>query len=108
MKIQIRTSRSAKQLLDAYGSPMDSATLIRAFQLAGLVEERTYLSSTGSGEIKRYWAFAEPGFEYGINQATLSPTKTELRFFEETFTDALLIAAELILQHTKGLVSSRS
>lgn len=96
----------AKRLLEETGSPMDSATLFKALEFAGLVEQRTYLSSTGSGEIKKYWAFTDAGLRYGVNQATLSPTKTELRFFEDTFTDVLIVAAEAIINHARDVAGN--
>lgn len=96
----------AKDLLDRTNSPMDSLTLFKALSLAGLVEQRTYLSSTGSGEVKKFWAFTDAGIHLGKNQATMSPTKTELRFHEETFPEALIAAAKAIIAHAEGMTGS--
>ncbi|WP_104422748.1 hypothetical protein [Methylobacter tundripaludum] len=93
----------AKHLLDSTGSPMDSATLFKALSIAGLVEQLTYLSSTGSGEIKKYWAFTPSGLKYGVNQSTMSPTKTELRFYDTHFSNVLIAAAEAIISHARNL-----
>lgn len=86
-------------MLEETGSPMDAATLFKALEAAGLMEQRTYLSSTGSGEVKRFWAFTNAGAAIGENQPTISPTKTEPRFFVSTFPQALLSAADAIKRH---------
>lgn len=91
----------AKKLLESTGSPMDSVTLFNALERSGFVEHRAYLSSTGSGELKKYWAFTDLGLEYGVNQATMSPEKTELRFYERQFPDVLIAAARAIMEHAR-------
>ena len=93
----------AKTLLENFGSPMDSTTLFRAFEIAGLIEKIEYISSSGSGEIKTFWAFTDKGLQFGENKPTLSPTKTNLAFYPITFHDALLAAAEVIMAHTRSL-----
>lgn len=77
---------------------MDSATMFRALELAGIIEQRTYLSTTGSGETKTYWAFTDGGLRFGVNQTTVSPVRTEPRFYEDSFRDAMVVAAEAIMK----------
>lgn len=91
----------AKNLLSDTGSPMDATTLFRALEFAGLVEQKSYVSSSGSGEIKEFWAFTENGLRFGENTPTISPTKTELRFYESKFHDALIAAADAIITHAR-------
>jgi hypothetical protein len=96
----VKTS-SAKTLLEETGSPMDAATLFRALEFAGLVEQKRYVSSSGSGEIKTFWSFTDDGLRLGENKPTISPTKTELRFYESRFHDALIAAADAIINHAR-------
>lgn len=89
----------AMTLLNNTGSPMDATTLFKALEAAGLMEKINYLSSTGSGEMKQYWAFTNAGSALGVNQMTMSPMKTEPRFFITAFPQALRAAADAIKQH---------
>lgn len=98
---------SAKVLLEEAGSPIVPETLFRSLERVGLIEKRTYLSSTGSGEVKSFWAFTQSGLKYGVNKPTFSPTKTDLRFFRSTFHELLAIAAQAITDHAEEVAQRR-
>jgi hypothetical protein len=94
---------SAKDLLNKHSSPIDAASLFNAMGLAGLIEEKEYVSSTGSGEIKVYRSLTECGLKYGMNKKSSYTEATELRFFPSTFTELLIIASKEILRHSESL-----
>ena len=93
-------SASAKKLLTLHALPMDSATLNNGLILAGILEIKTYISTTGSGELKNYLAFTTAGMAFGKNSASgWHEIKTEPSYFENEFANAYLLAAEAILTH---------
>lgn len=94
---------AAKDLLEENSSPLNSASLFDALLLAGLLEEKKYVSSTGSGEIKSYLALTECGQKYGVNRISRYSEKTELRFYPSTFKELLVIASKAILKHAESL-----
>lgn len=94
---------SAKDLLDKYSSPLNSSSVFNAMQAAGLVVEKKYVSSTGSGEIKSYLSLTETGLKFGVNRQSAYSEKTELRFFSASFPELLVISAEAILSHSRAL-----
>lgn len=87
---------SATKLLKQLEVPLDAASFLAGMELAGLLEERQYVSSSGSGEVKRYKALTDTGLAYGVNAKTLSPEKTEVRFYGETFPQVLLCSIEAL------------
>lgn len=95
--------QSAKDLLEEHSSPLNSASLFDALLLAGLLEEKTYLSSTGSGEVKSYMSLTDDGQRYGVNRISRYSEKTELRFYPSTFKELLVVASKAILKHSESL-----
>lgn len=97
---------SATKLLKQLEVPLDAVSLLAGLELAGLLEERQYVSSSGSGEVKRYKALTDAGLAYGVNAKTLSPEKTEVRFYEETFPQVLLCSIEALTERVRDIVKS--
>jgi hypothetical protein len=95
--------QSAKDLLEEHSSPLNSASLFDALLLAGLLEEKKYVSSTGSGEIKSYMSLTDEGQRYGVNRISKYSEKTELRFYPSTFKALLVVASKAILKHSESL-----
>ncbi|EBU7766774.1 hypothetical protein [Salmonella enterica] len=94
---------SAKDLLNKHSSPLNAASLLNAMLLAGLLEEKEYISSTGSGEIKSYRSLTEAGLKYGMNKKSGYSEATELRFFPSTFSELLVVVSKEILRHSEAL-----
>lgn len=94
---------SAKDLLHKYSSPLDSASLFNAMLLAGLIEVKEYISSTGSGEIKTYRSLTESGLKYGINKRSSYSDATDLKFFPSNFNELLVLVSKEILKHSEML-----
>lgn len=90
----------AKDLLDRFSSPLNSTSLFNAMILAGLAEEKKYISSTGSGEVKSYLSLTKSGLQYGVNRQSNYSEKTELRFYANSFKTLLVQASEAILKHS--------
>lgn len=99
---------AAKDLLVKHSSPLDAASLFKAMQLAGLLEDKEYVSSTGSGEIKVYRSLTEEGLRFGINKESGYSEATEIRFFPATFGELLVIASMAILKHSEQFVSAHT
>lgn len=96
-------TQAAKKLLELSGSALDAASLFAGMAQIGLLEEREYLSSSGSGEIKRYKALTEEGLRYGKNMPTMSPTKTEVKLYPSAFPDLLQRVCQGLLAHAESL-----
>ena len=94
----------AKDLLNKYSSPLDAASLFKAMQVAGLLEDKKYVSSTGSGEVKAYRSLTHEGLKFGINKESGYSEATEIKFFPETFGNLLVIASMAILKHSEQFV----
>lgn len=94
---------SAKDLLEKHSSPLNSTSLFNGMVLAKLLEEKKYLSSTGSGEIKSYLSLTENGMKFGINRSSEYSQKTEVRFYPSTFRELLILSSKAILNHSEKL-----
>jgi hypothetical protein len=94
---------SAKDLLNQHSSPLDAASLFNAMYLAGLLEEKKYLSSTGSGELKSYHSLTDSGLKYGLNQGSRYSEKTDVKLFSPTFKELLVVASTAVLKHSESL-----
>ena len=95
---------TAKKLLDLHKLPLDAATLSNALVLAGLMEVKKYLSSTGSGEEKSFLRFTEVGESFGKN--THNPfhdLKTEPKFYEDQFLALYVIAVTALYDHSQRI-----
>lgn len=100
---------SAKSLLTRHNLPMDAATLSNGLILAGLLERKTYLSTTGSGEVKHFLAFTGAGESFGKNaQSGWHEIKTEPKFYKDKFAIAYLYAANAILKHGQDMFGQTS
>lgn len=94
---------AAKDLLQAHSSPLNSASLFDGMLIAGLLEVKSYVSSSGSGEIKSYESLTEQGLKYGVNRASRFSEKTDARFYASTFKDLLVVVSKAILAHSESL-----
>ena len=82
---------AAKKLLSENDLPMEANTFFNGLILAGLMEKASYLSTTGSGEIKHYLRLVASGLTLGENVAnSFHKIKTEPRFKRDSFPDAYL------------------
>lgn len=90
-----RKLRGARQLLEAHGLPLNAESFLNCLQGVGIVEIRTYTSTTGSGEIKQFVAVHEEWQSHGANLGShFHPIKTEPRFYEDTFKELYKMACE--------------
>lgn len=94
---------SGTDLLDEHSSPLNMASLSNALLIAGLVEKKEYVSSSGSGEIKSYLSLTQSGQQYGVNRSSPFSEKTDLRFYRSTFKAVLVVASNAILKHAESL-----
>lgn len=96
----------AKKLLAGHGLPMDANTFNNGLILAGVLEIKKYLSTTGSGEEKYYIAFTETGAAYGKNAPSgWHEFKTEPKYYDDQFAAAYLLAATALLTHAQSVVT---
>lgn|GEM_PF-5740352 len=58
---------SVTELLEANNCYIAPVTIFKVLIELGYIEEVEYLSSTGTGELKKYRRFTDKGLEYGIN-----------------------------------------
>lgn len=71
-------------------------------QKAGLLERKTRPSSSGSGEIRKYWKLTEEGLVYGENQkAPENPRSMQPLYYESKF-DELLERLGINTKNTEG------
>lgn len=94
---------AAKDLLSDYGNVMSPTTLLDALVRAGVMREVEYLSTTGSGELKRFREITPEHVRFGINKKTAHEFRTNPQFYVPTFPELLVIAAEQILADAKNL-----
>lgn len=94
---------SAKDLLETHRSPLNPTSLFNGMILAGLLEEKEYLSSTGSGEIKSYLSLTNQGMRFGVNRASEYSQKTDIRFYTCTFKELLVLSSKAILNHSENI-----
>lgn len=106
MRGGVHEPQSATQLLKQLAVPLDAKSFLAGLELAGLLVEREYLSSTGSGEVKRYKALTEEGLAYGVNAPTMSPEKTEVKFFRKTFPHVLRLSFDALMKRLESTVIS--
>lgn len=73
-------------LLDEYSCSLDANSIMRVMMKYGLAEDAEYISTTGSGEVKRFRRLTDEGLNYGINEASSGhDIKTSPRFYMDTF-----------------------
>lgn len=97
---------AAKKLLTNHGLPMDANTFNNGLILAGVLEIKKYLSTTGSGEEKYYIAFTEAGASYGKNVPSgWHEFKTEPKYYDDQFAAAYLLAATALFTHAQSVVT---
>lgn len=93
---------TAKKLLSDNDLPMETNTFFNGLILAGLMEKATYLSTTGSGEIKYFLRLVANGLTLGENVANaFHKIKTEPRFNRDSFPDAYLKSSSAISTHAQ-------
>lgn len=96
----------AKKLLADHRLPMDVNTFNNGLILAGILEVKKYLSTTGSGEEKYYIAFTEAGAIYGRNSPSgWHEFKTEPKYYHDHFAAAYLLAAAALFTHAQSIAT---
>lgn len=107
-RIKWRKPKSAKELLLATGAPIDAASLLDLLCAAHLATWAEYVSTTGSGEIKKYRVLTESGLRYGVNASTAHPSRTECRFYADTFPALLQVAAQTLTSFSQRIVQAET
>lgn len=88
-------SYSLTQLSKETKTSLNAASILSAIIKTDLANEVEYVSTSGSGEIKKFVQLSDSGLRYGENRATIHEFKTEPRFYAKTFPELL---ASIILQ----------
>lgn len=78
---------SLSKILEMNNCYLSPVAVFKALVHLGYIENAEYMSSTGTGEIKKYRRFTDKGLTYGINKKSFNPnsTKTECRFNDYNF-----------------------
>jgi len=71
--------------LTQFRAPINAASLLALAEVAGLVTDAEYLSSSGSGEIKTCRKLTDEGLRYGINLEGFRSAATDIRLYPESF-----------------------
>jgi len=80
------TTTTLTALLDEHSCSLDANSIMRVMIRYGLAEDAEYISTTGSGEVKRFRRLTDEGLNYGLNEASAShDIKTSPRFYIDTF-----------------------
>lgn len=73
-------------LLEEYSCSMDASSIMKVMMRYGLADDAEYVSTTGSGEIKRFRRLIDEGLNYGVNEASpVHDIKTTPKFYVDTF-----------------------
>jgi hypothetical protein len=99
---------AAKSALAELGAGVDAATFFNGLAMAGVMERKTYLSTTGSGEEKYYWVIADAWLHCGANKKTMHEFRTDPVFSPEAIPSLLITACEALLAHAKSLSTAAS
>ena len=94
---------SAKAGLQSVESPLDAASFFNGLAIGGVMEKRTYLSTTGSGEEKYYWVIADDWLQFGANKGTMHEFRTEPVFLPEAIPALLVAACEGLLAYARAV-----
>ncbi len=94
------------RLLKAHDLSLNAATIYIALIRAGILREVEYVSSSGSGEIKKFRQLTEKGIQYGENVETVSEIRTEPRFYPERFPKLFSMATDQIKKEADDLIGS--
>jgi hypothetical protein len=94
---------SAKAGLQAVESPLDAASFFNGLAIGGVMEKKTYLSTTGSGEEKYYWVIADDWLQFGANKGTVHEFRTEPVFLPEAIPALLVAACEGLLAYARAV-----
>ena len=87
---------SLTNLVKDKGISLNAASLLAAIVKTPLAEIAEYVSTTGSGEIKKFVRLTDAGLKYGINRTGVHEFKTEVRFYPHTFHEFLAVVHEYI------------
>jgi hypothetical protein len=82
---------------------LSAQTVLQLMERAALVENVEYVSSSGSGEIKKFSRLTEAGLGYGANKATFSPTKTDIKIDPTKVKDILVVCHEAFGRYVSSL-----
>ncbi len=94
---------SAKAGLQGVESPLDAASFFNGLAIGGIMQKKTYLSTTGSGEEKYYWVITDDWLQFGANKPTMHDFRTEPQFLPEAIPALLTAACEGLLAYARVL-----
>lgn len=94
-----RKLAGAKRLLSENSLPLTPESLLNCLEGRGLVVRKTYVSTTGTGEIKEFLAISDDWLHIGANLGNhFHPFKTEPRFYSDSFQSVYRLACEFALE----------
>lgn len=92
---------SATELLKAHDSSLNAASFNTAAEKAGILRKVNYESTTGSGQIKSFYAITDDFSKYGVNEGRPHEFKTAPRFFIESFPELLIMVCDQLVREIK-------
>lgn len=98
---------SLTNLVKDTGISLNAATLLAAIIKTPLAETVEYISTSGSGEIKKFVRLTDAGLKFGINRPGIHEFKTEVRFYAHTFRDFLDVIHQHIGDEISGLADRK-
>lgn len=91
-----RLPKAPQTALLTAGAPLEAKSFYLLAERAGLVEWREYVSTSGSGEIKRLRRFTDAGLRFGVNDPTPHPFMTHCKLYRSNLGELMrLLAAAL-------------
>lgn len=91
-------------LLDEYSCSLDANSIMRVMMKYGLAEDAEYISTTGSGEVKRFRRLTDEGLNYGINEASSGhDIKTSPKFYVDTFHTLISLVVSFLQKESEEM-----
>jgi len=99
-------SATLTSLLDEHSCSLDAKSIMRVMMRYGLAEDAEYISTTGSGEVKRFRRLTDEGLNYGINEASSGhDIKTSPRFYIDTFPTLISLVVSFLQKESEQILS---
>jgi NAD-dependent DNA ligase len=102
-------SATLTSLLDEHSCSMDANSIMRVMMRYGLAEDAEYISTTGSGEVKRFRRLTDEGLNYGVNEASSGhDIKTSPRFYMDTFPALVSLVVSYLHKESEDMQAQAS